>query len=194
MKKIILFLIILSSLLFAQGEKKNLGGFSFTMVEDGTGLGGFIGREINDYYLGTNLDFFILRGTKEFTYYNYYGFLRTINKKNSTYLFNLYITGKKRFFKDSVSDDFRPYLFMATGIVFGMNFPRIEYNIYNIPMRNKYLWTWGGSLGAGVDMLFEEIRFAAIRIEYNIMPFKEKLGEKSNRSMFCIRFEIGQKF
>jgi hypothetical protein len=170
-------------------NEKKQGGFVFSMAETGSGLGGFFAWPlINHFHLGLTLDVFFIRDSRQLDFYDpFYGPI-TINKKNNVYLFDFLVTLKRRFFAQELDDSFRPFLSVAIGPYYGMNFP--EENEFP----DEYRWALGGYVGSGVDISVDTKLFVSVRAQYRIIPFAKNLGERKNHSMFELRFEVGQRF
>jgi hypothetical protein len=206
---LILFLIILPISLFAQFDDmqpkhSDEYGAGITIAMSGFGLGGFYRFALpNFYYIGAQLDFFMMRDEKEFTYYDYYyGYPIEMNKFNRLFLIPLNLEFKKRFFQNSIDESFRPYLIALSGITFGMNFPRkndLEYSMLppdvqaKIPRSNEYRLTYSFAIGVGVDVTTNENFYFSIRPQYRFNYFPDAIAGKENHSNFEIRLEIGKR-
>ena len=194
-----LMLLLVPFGLFAQSEEelpdlRNQIGLVFTMTETGSGLGGFIAWPlIGKIHMGFNLDAWFLRDSRQIDF-QYYGTPLSINKQNNVYLFDAMLTFKRRFFEDDLDESFRPFISGGVGPYFGMNFPEDDPNPEAEPRADEYRWTLGGFVGVGVDVTVNEKVFVGIRGQYRVIPFKETLGERSNHSMFELRFEIGRRY
>jgi hypothetical protein len=175
-------------------EKKQ-GGFVFSMAETGSGLGGFFAWPILDnLHLGLTLDVFFIRDSRQLDFYDpFYGPI-SINKENNVYLFDFLVTLKRRFFTQDLEDSFRPFLTGAIGPYYGMNFPEADQDTEGNKLSDEYRWTLGGYVGSGVDISVNTNMFVSIRAQYRIIPFSKTLGERTNHSMFELRFEVGQRF
>ena len=198
----IMFVILLLWLpisLIAQSEDdtpalRNQIGMVFTMAETGSGLGGFIAWPlIAKIHFGFNIDAYFLRDSKQIDF-QYFGTPVSINKKNNVYLFDAMITLKRRFFEDDLDESFRPFISGGVGPYYGMNFPEDDPTPGAEPRPDEYRWTLGGFVGVGVDVTVNEKVFLGIRGQYRIIPFHQVLGERTNHSMFELRFEIGRRY
>jgi hypothetical protein len=174
----------------------NHRGLAYSLLETGSGLGLFYELPIESFFhLGVGFDAFMLRDRGQFTYTSpFTGRPVDFNKENNVFLFDLLFTAKKRLFVDKVDDSFRPFLTAAVGPVFGMNFPESDRDDEGFKLKNQYRWTVAGILGAGIDADVDGKYFFGIRAQYRIMPFFDKLGERTDHSMIDIRLEIGQRF
>jgi len=202
LSRVLIILLIISSISQAQldeepkRESKSEIGFVFTMAESGSGVGGFIAWPlIGGFHLGFNLDAYFLRDSKQIDGYDYiYNMPYSLNKENNVYLFDAMITLKKRLFADDLDDSFRPFITGGFGPYYGLNFPEdIPDPEGNMP-KDEYEFTVGGFAGVGVDVVVNEKTFVGIRGQYRVIPFSNAVGERSNHSMFELRFEIGRMF
>jgi len=177
-------------------------GAGITLAMSGFGLGGFYRMSLPGYFhAGASLDFYMMRDDNEFTYYDYWGIPRQINKFNRLFLVPLSVELKKRIFENSIEDDFRPYLVGIGGLTFGMNFP--QYNPQfayltpeeqaRLPRDNEYRLSLNLGVGFGIDITTSENYFFSIRPQYRIIYFPKNIAGKSNHSTFEIRLEIGKR-
>jgi len=204
MKRVLIFIFIFQIILFSKilaqdandpstevyfKKSQSEAGFVFTMAELGSGFGAFYDFPFgNQFHLGTSIDAFFIRDSKQVELVDYYGNVYSLNDFNDVYLFDAMITLKRRFFADDVHDSVRPFLSAGVGPVFGMNFP-------NIPgYKDQYAWSVGGFFGGGMDITIDANYFVSARAQYRVMPFSEPIGETSNHSMFELRFEVGRRF
>ena len=169
-------------------------GFSFTMAETGSGLGGLMAWPIfKDTHLGISLGAYFLRDKNEFTY-SYYNYPITVNKENNVYLFDFMVSVKKRFFSSDLDETLRPFLTGAVGPYYGMNYPEYSEDIQGNKTFDQFAWTLGGFIGAGIDVDASANYFISIRAQYRLIPFQELIGERKNHSMFELRFEIANRY
>ncbi|MEJ2536162.1 MAG: hypothetical protein P8048_03770 [Calditrichia bacterium] len=206
---LIVFLVLFPLSIFAQYDEmqpmhSNEYGAGFTIAMSGFGLGGFYRIALpNFYYIGAQLDFFMMRDEKEFTYYNpYTGYPIELNKFNRLFFIPFNLEFKKRFFQNSIDESFRPYLVALSGVTFGMNFPRdnnIEYSQLppdeqaRIPRSNEYRITYSFAIGVGVDFTTNENFYFSIRPQYRFNYFPKSIAGKENHSNFEIRLEMGKR-
>jgi len=170
--------------------EKQWGG-AFSVIESGSGLGVFYAVPLqNFYHIGLTFNAFMLRDNKQYDYYDpYYGYYT--NRQNNVYLFDLMVTVKKRLMAHSIDDQFRPFLAISAGPVFGMNFP--ESTNPDIS-ENQYEWSASGAAAAGVDVALEGNYMIGMRLQYRFMKFTDTLGEQRDHSMFDVRLEFGKLF
>lgn len=164
------------------------GGVAFSVVESGTGLGGFYMWPVkNFWHLGATMNFFMIRDSKQFEYADYY-YSYIFNKKNNVYLIDLLFSVKKRFFAHDIDNSLQPYLSFSAGPVYGMNFPESK------ELHDQYRWALSGAAAAGVDVALEGNMLFGFRLQYRFMKFNKILGERQNHSMFDVRIELGKFF
>ncbi len=203
--QIYLTLFVICSILSAQDfepsaetpfDTKRQAGLGFAMAESGSSLGLFMTWPLlPDFHFGVGFDAFLLRDSKQLDFYDYYyGMPYTINKQNNVYLFDLMVTAKRRLFREDLSDDFRPFLSVAVGPIYGMNYPEVNTDSGAYQKNDEFAWAFGGYVGCGIDFSVKANSMVSIRAQYRIIPFPEKIGERSNHSMFELRFEIAQRF
>jgi len=171
-------------------------GFSFTMAETGSGIGGMMAWPVfENTHLGIGLGAYFLRDQDEYTYQPYgYTYPITVNKENNVYLFDFMVALKRRFFASDLDESFRPCLTAGAGPYYGMNFPEFSRDIEGKKTVDQYAWALGGFVGAGVDVDASTNYFISIRAQYRIIPFLEYIGERKNHSMFELRFEVGNRY
>ena len=163
-------------------------GAAFSVIENGTGVGGFYEMPVGWFTnLGAELNFFFLRDSKQVDYIDpYYGYHMTIGRENNVYLFELMLTLKKRLFAREIDDNFRPFIAVGAGPVYGMNFPEKK----SFP--KQYRWTFNGAASAGVDIAMRGDYLFGISLQYRYMKFNGTLGETSDHSTMDIRIELGK--
>jgi len=159
-------------------------GGAFSVIESGSGFGLFYATPLkNFYHIGATLNVFLLRDSKQFEYYYY-----TFNKKNNVYLFDLMLTAKKRLFAHEIDDQFRPFVAVGAGPVYGMNFPEDK------TLKDQYEWALSAAAATGVDVVVDGGYLFGLRLQYRFMKFPNRLGERTNHSMFDVRIEFGKLF
>lgn len=195
-----LSLFIFCSLSMAQmvenqeSERDNHIGLIFTMAETGSGVGGFISWPLfGGFHFGFSLDAYFLRDSKQIDF-TYYGNPVSINKQNNVYLFDAMINLKKRLFADELDESLRPFIAGGIGPYYGINYPEYGSTPEGTPTNVEKQLTFGGYAGAGVSINVNENFFINIQGQYRLIPFKNMVGERSNHSMFELRFELGKRY
>ena len=209
----IILLMLMSFSIFAQYEdtpptQANELGAGVTVAMSGFALGGFYRIALPNFFsVGANVDIYMLRDEKEYTYYDPYydpyGYYPIqVNKFNRLFIIPVNLELKKRIFQNSIEDNFRPYFIGLTGITFGMNFPKTDsYQFQNLspeerealPQGNEYRFTLSFALGFGIDFSTNDNFFFSIRPQYRINYFPVSIATKKNHSSFEIRFELGKR-
>ncbi len=178
-------------------------GAGITIAMSGIGLGGFYRFALPSYiHVGAELDFYIMRDQKEFTYYDYYfGYPRQVNSFNRLFIVPMSVELKKRLFQNSVEDDFRPYLIGTGGVTFAMNFPKNDEEFsflpeeeqQRLPRNDEYRFSFNFGIGMGIDITSNSSFFISIRPQYRFIYFPKSIAGENNHSTFEIRLELGKR-
>jgi hypothetical protein len=208
LKLFLLIFLLIPALVIAQYEESvplhgNEYGAGITLAMAGFGLGGFYRFSLPSYFhVGVNLDFYMMRDENEFTYYDYWGYPRQINKFNRLFIIPLSVEVKRRFFYNSIEDDFRPYFIGLGGLTFGMNFPNdndYEFSLLppeeqaRLPREDEYQLSFNVAFGIGIDVTTNQNFFLSIRPQYRFIYFPQSIAGKTNHSNFEIRLELGKR-
>jgi hypothetical protein len=208
LKLFLLIFLLIPALVIAQYEESvplhgNEYGAGITLAMAGFGLGGFYRFSLPSYFhVGVNLDFYMMRDENEFTYYDYWGYPRQINKFNRLFIIPLSVEVKRRFFYNSIEDDFRPYFIGLGGLTFGMNFPNdndYEFSLLppeeqaRLPREDEYQLSFNVAFGIGIDVTTNQNFFLSIRPQYRFIYFAQSIAGKTNHSNFEIRLELGKR-
>jgi len=205
----IVILFLLPITLFAQYQEMppthgDEFGAGFTVAMSGFGLGGYYRFALPNFFsVGADADFYIMRDEKEYSFYDpYFGYPIQLNKFNRLFIIPVNLELKRRFFSESIEDNFRPYLIGLAGFTFGMNFPKTDtYQYYNLspeeleklPQNNEYRFTLNFAIGVGVDFSTNDNYYFSVRPQFRFMYFPESIATKKNHSAFEIRFELGKR-
>ncbi|HFE65410.1 MAG TPA: hypothetical protein ENK14_13500 [Caldithrix sp.] len=208
-KHVLFVLFFLPVLCFAQDNDlqpihTDEYGAGITVAMSGFGLGGFYRVALPGFfYLGANLDFYMMRDEKEFSYYDpYYGVAIEANKFNRLFFIPFSVELKRRLFHNMIEENFRPYLIALTGVTFGMNFPRDNNFQFQLlppeeqkkyPRDDEYRFTFNFALGFGIDFSTQKELFISIRPQYRFTYFPKSIAGKNNHSSFEIRLEIARR-
>ncbi len=127
--------------------------------------------------------------------YDPYGFPIKMNQKRYMFLAPLYFGFQKRLFKDTIEDDFRPFLNLELGPVLGIRFPKNHGFSGNIK-RGKTALTLGGFLGAGVEFGEVTKNVYVFSMGYRLSYFFKKIVDEDRQdvSAFVIRIGIVTQF
>lgn len=161
-------------------------GLNFSLAMSGFGIGGFYRKALGSYtYLGVDLNFFLMRDDKEYEYYDYiYGSVKA-NDINRLFFIPLNLEFKKRLFANDIEDSFRPHFIVQGGVIYAMNFPKID------ELKNEYQFSYNFVFGFGIDITNKEKYFITIRPQYRVVFFSHDIAQKKNHSNFEIMVEIG---
>jgi hypothetical protein len=162
-------------------------GINLSLAMSGFGFGGFYRKALGSYtYIGTNLSFFIMRDDKEYEYYDYnYGISVKSNDINRLFFIPFNLELKKRLFANDIEDGFRPHVIFQGGVIYGMNFPKIE------DLANESQFSYNFVFGFGIDINNKGNYFITIRPQYRIIYFPKEIAQKKNHSNFEIKVEVG---
>ncbi len=198
-----IFLLFIPIASFAQYYEEippthyNEYGAGITVAMSGFGIGGYYRFALpNMFFIGADVDFYMMRDEKQITYYDYYtGYPIELNSPNRLFLIPFDVELKKRLFASDIEDNFRPYIAGMGGFTFGMNFPRDtnDPRYQNLPRDNQYRLTFNFALGVGIDVNTSEDFYISIRPQYRFMYFAEAIAGKKNHSNFEIRLELGKR-
>ena len=164
------------------------GGVAFSVVELGTGLGGFYSIPLKGFYhVGVASDFFLLRDENQIDMVDpWTGMPITINKQNNAYVLDLMLSLKKRLFAYKIDDSLRPFLAAGLGPMYGINFPEDKRK------KDEFRWALSGYGEVGVDIALESNYFLGLRLQYRVIKFNKPFTGKRDHSTFDIRIEIGK--
>ncbi|HID40263.1 MAG TPA: hypothetical protein EYP36_12225 [Calditrichaeota bacterium] len=208
MRYIVLFLIVVLVPLpaFSQLDKylqkdplptiMNQWGVAFSVLEGGTGIGGFIEMPLKGLlavpwgefiHIGATADFFFIRDSREFQYsdgYNVYVF----NRQNNVYMGDFLLTLRKRLFADQLHDSFQPFIMVSAGGIYGINFPEDKTR----PREQAFALTAAGAVG--VNAVVDKVYLFGVRLQYRYINFGRRVGETKDHSTLDLRLELGRRF
>lgn len=136
MKKIALIFLLSPLLIFAQklGDvappeppkefPPNTLGLDLMIGEGGFGLGGFYRKDLSDNLTWfTDLSFSEVKDDREFEYIDYWGRVIVVGKKNRVFQLPVYTGFQYRLFKESLTENLRPYITIGAGPNFVITTP-----------------------------------------------------------------------
>lgn len=195
--KVMLVLLLLGTMFYvphATGQEveepavvhKDELGLNFALAMSGLGVGGFYRKAMGGYsYLGVNANFFIMRDDNEYEYYNAIGIPVKANDINRLFFIPVNLEFKKRLFAEDIEDNFRPHFILQGGIIYGMNFPKLE------GLKDEFGFSYDFVIGVGADITNRDKYFISIRPQYRIIYFDKEIAQKHNHSSFEIKVELG---
>ena len=133
-----------------------------------------------------------VRGDKEFTYVDQFGYPQKLNQKRYMILIPMTVGYQKRLFKDTIEDNFRPFYHLELGPVLGLRFP-VGHGFNGNIKRGKTGLTFGGFVGVGVEIMQAKRNSFILAAGYRIATFPNKFAaddETKKFNAFMIRFGI----
>jgi len=216
MQKIIILLLIFTiSKIYSQGigeiipDKepikfpKNAIGFDLMFSEGGIGAGGFYRKVITeDFSFFTDLSFSEAKDEKEIEYidpYDPYGRVYVLGKKNRIFLIPINIGMHYRLFRQSITDNLRPYINVGAGPSFVITTP-YEREFFNAFGHATNYITAGGYVGLGANFGINQKHLIGVNIRYLVVHFFNKGVEglqdrfKKNLGGIYITINIGTMY
>jgi hypothetical protein len=178
MRKVILILLLMPILLSAQSigdvapAEKNIEfpsnslGLDLMIGDGGFGLGGGYKKEISNV-LTYFVDFSIseVKDDREFEYIDYWGRIIVVGKKNRIFQIPLNIGLQYRLFRESLTDNLRPYISLGVGPNFVITTPYSEefFNSFGSAQGRVAL---GGYVGLGANFGIDQKNLLGLNIRY----------------------------
>lgn len=174
MKKIFLIsisLCLMSSFLYGQDKLYTNLFFDLHFSEGGLGIGLTFNKEITPTTsLFADLMFSESKDAQEFEYYDYYGNVYVVGKKNRVFIMPLNLGLKYRLFKDDIVDNFRPFVQVALGPAMTITTP-YKYEFFTSFKFAQARYTLGGSIGLGAYFGFDRKNPVGISVKYQFIHF-----------------------
>ncbi len=181
MKKILLFMIILSSISFGQKigqfapEKSpevfpdNSWGVDIMFGDGGFGLGSFFRKSISTNLTGF-VDFSISesKDEREVEYVDYFGNTFTLGKENRVFIFPLNFGVQYRLFTESITDNLRPYISLGVGPSLILTTP-YKYEFFKSFSYAESKIAAGGYVGFGANFGLSKSNLLGINFRYYII-------------------------
>lgn len=165
----VFFLFILN--LNAQEKLYTNGFFDLHFSEGGLGVGFSLNKEITPTIsLFSDIMFTESKDAQEFEYYDYWGNVFVIGKKNRVFLVPLNFGIRYRLFKDEILDNFRPYLFGGIGPTMVITTP-YQYEFFKSVKYAKAKYTIGGYVGLGSYFGYDRKNPVGFSIRYQFVRF-----------------------
>jgi hypothetical protein len=173
MKKllILLTLFLIGSNLFAQEKLYTNMFFDLHFSEGGLGIGLTYNKEITPTTsLFADLMFAESKDAQEFEYYDYWGNVYVVGKKNRVFILPLNLGVKYRLFKDDIMDNFRPFIQLAAGPTMVVTTP-YKYEFFTSFKYAHARYTLGGSIGLGAHFGYDRKNPLGFTIKYQFVHF-----------------------
>jgi len=174
MKKIFLVLMLifsLSPLAFGQEKLYTNMYFDLHFSEGGLGIGFTYNKEVTPTTsIFADIMFSESKDAQEFEYYDYWGNVYVVGKKNRVFILPLNFGIRYRLFKDDIVDNFRPFIQVAIGPAMAITTP-YQYEFFTSFKYAQARYTLGGSIGLGSYFGFDRKNPVGISVKYQFIHF-----------------------
>ncbi len=172
MKSLIFILILLSFFsLHAQERLYTNMYFDLHFSEGGLGIGLTYNKEITPTLsFSSDLMFSESKDAQEFEYYDYWGNVYVVGKKNRVFIMPLNLGMKYRLFKDDILDNFRPFVQFSIGPAMAITTP-YKYEFFSSFKYAQAKFTLGGSVGLGAYFGYDRKNPIGITVKYQFIHF-----------------------
>jgi hypothetical protein len=178
----------------------NAIGGDLMFCDGGMGLGAFYRKQIGgDFTFFSDLSFSESKDEKEIEYYDYYGNPYTIGKKNRVFLVPLNFGLQYRLFKESISDNLRPYINFGVGPAMAVTTP-YDMEFFSSFGKAQKKFAAGGYIGLGANFGLDKSALIGFNIRYYYVGFfdqgVESLEGRYNKNIggFYITINIGKMY
>jgi len=166
---------------------------------DGFGIGFFYSYTFSDVFsIFANTSFSEAKDDRQRDYYDPWYGQYSLNKVNYVFRIPLFFGMQYRLFKESIVDNFRPFVNGGAGPVM----------LYISPARGDFFsslggghtrFTYGGFLGAGAQFGFDRSNILGVNVRYYLIPIPEGVqaveqGNLTNANGFYITLTFGTAF
>lgn len=164
--------------------------FNLMLTDFGFGVGGQYRRALGNFTEGLiDLNFTVLRDTREQTFINFFGQQTTPNKYNRILSFPLNIGLRHRMFAESINDNFRFYVQGSAGPVavfvypyfddsrgYGVRLPdQAVYDIFEGWGDGSWEMGYNGKLALGIDFGSNFRNLSSIEVGYHLNYFPKSI-------------------
>lgn len=166
-------------------------GFEILLTNNGFGLGGYYSRRVTST-LSVLLDLSLGAGKdeRELKFSNRFGTGFIPNKRNYLLMLPLQLGVQQRLFADAIEDNFRPYLYFATGPTFGWEYPYFDdidgddrydgdidrrYDVISAFPRGRLRMGVGGTVALGANFGLSRRVTQGVRVGYAFHYFFEPI-------------------
>jgi|YNPMSStandDraft_1061717.scaffolds.fasta_scaffold00133_13 hypothetical protein len=174
MKKFFLIsisLFLFGSFLFGQEKLYTNMYFDLHFSEGGLGIGLTYNKEITpSTSIFADLMFSESKDAQEFEYYDYWGNVYVVGKKNRVFILPLNFGLRYRLFKDDIVDNFRPFVQIALGPAMAITTP-YKYEFFSSFKYARSRYTLGGSIGLGAHFGFDRKNPIGVSVKYQFVHF-----------------------
>jgi hypothetical protein len=149
----------------------NAFGVDILFSEGGFGLGGFYRRQLSpSVTLFTDLSISEAKDEREFEVYDYWGIPITIGKKNRVFLLPLITGAQYRLFRNSISDNLRPYLNAGVGPTMTIITP-YELEFFESFGKATTKYALGAYIGLGANFGTDKRNLLGVNIRYYFIHY-----------------------
>ncbi len=174
-------------------------GADLMIGTDGFGIGLFYSRTLSDVTTAfANISFSEAKDDRQRDVIDPWYGQYSLNKTNYVFRVPLFFGLQYRLFKETITDNFRPFLNGGVGPVM----------LYITPSKGDFLsslgggstrYTYGGFLGAGAQFGFDRSSVLGVNVRYYFIPIPEGIqsvqqGTMSNANGFYITLNFGSAF
>ncbi len=170
-KCLFLVLAFLFTNLSAQEKLYTNMYFDLHFSEGGLGIGLTYNKEITSTTsIFSDFMFTESKDAQEFEYYDYWGNVYVVGKKNRVYLLPLNLGLRYRLFKDDIVDNFRPFLLISIGPTAVITTP-YKYEFFTSFKYAQAKYTLGGSIGLGAYFGYNRRNPTGFTVKYQFVHF-----------------------
>lgn len=145
--------------------------FDLHFSEGGLGIGLTYNKEINPTTsVFADLMFSESKDAQEFEYVDYWGNVYVVGKKNRVFIMPLNLGVRFRLFKESIVDNFRPFVQVAIGPAMAITTP-YKYEFFTSFKYAQAKYTLGGSIGLGAYFGYDRKSPIGFTIKYQFIHF-----------------------
>ncbi|MGB9665683.1 MAG: hypothetical protein ACPL25_12310, partial [Ignavibacteria bacterium] len=163
--------VLFTSFLFGQEKLYTNMFFDLHFSEGGLGIGLTYNKEITPTTsIFADLMFSESKDAQEFEYYDYFGNVYVVGKKNRVFIMPLNFGLRYRLFKDDIVDNFRPFIQASIGPAMTITTP-YKYEFFSSFKYAHARYTLGGSIGMGAYFGFDRKNPIGISFKYQFIHF-----------------------
>ncbi len=149
----------------------NAFGLDILFSEGGFGLGTFYRRSISpSFTLFSDFSISESKDEREFDVYDYFGTPITIGKKNRIFILPLNAGAHYRLFRESITDNLRPYINAGIGPTFTVITP-YELEFFESFGKAKMKLALGGYIGFGANFGLDKSSLIGVNLRYYFIHF-----------------------
>lgn len=145
--------------------------FDLHFSEGGLGIGLTYNKEISPTIsFFSDLMFSESKDAQEFEYYDYWGNVYVVGKKNRVFILPLSLGLRYRLFKDDILDNFRPFVQVSIGPAITVTTP-YKYEFFTSFKYAQAKYTLGGSVGLGAYFGYDRKNPIGLTVKYQFIHF-----------------------